>query len=97
MAPRPARRSSAKSKPTPKRPASAKAKDVARAKAAEGLRLQTMIAEIVALVAVPAHGVSFELASKIARNVVRDHPAKLVAELVPVILGHLERELVDAA
>lgn len=84
--------STPKAKRKPRRKAKASPKP-----ARDPMRMQAMIAEIVVLIAAPAYGVSIELASTVARRVVRDHPSALVPELVPVILGHLERAMLAAA
>lgn len=64
---------------------------------AEAARRQTMIVELVALLVAPGHGVDREDAERIARKVVNDHPGAWTSELVPMVVAHLERHLVDEA
>lgn len=55
-----------------------------------------MIVELVALVVVPGYLERAE-AERIARKVVADHPGAWTGELVPMVIAHVERTLLEAA
>lgn len=69
----------------------------AQATAAELMRRQLTIREIVGLTVAPGLGLEVDDAEAIARRVVKDHPLATVPELAPIVIAHVERHLAEVA